>query len=54
MELGDDIMDHLLKCDALCMRLAAVGDEIKSDEKMMILLGAYSLNTVRGQGYRRT
>ncbi|OWZ00717.1 LOW QUALITY PROTEIN: polyprotein [Phytophthora megakarya] len=31
---GDNIMDHLMKFDDLCMRLSAVDDEVREDERL--------------------
>ncbi|OWZ15331.1 LOW QUALITY PROTEIN: polyprotein [Phytophthora megakarya] len=36
----DNIMDHLMKFDDLCMRLSAVGDEGREYERLVILLGS--------------
>ncbi|KAJ0392461.1 hypothetical protein P43SY_002015 [Pythium insidiosum] len=40
MNPGDNIMDHLLKFDDVCMRLDAVGDNVKDDEQLVVLLGS--------------
>lgn len=44
MRAGDDLMVHLMRFDELCMRLAAVGDALQEDEKLVILLGSLSSN----------
>ncbi|DAZ96662.1 TPA: hypothetical protein N0F65_009225 [Lagenidium giganteum] len=41
MSNGDNIMTHLLKFDDLCLRLAAVDDPLKDDDKL-VLLGSLS------------
>lgn len=40
MNDGDNLMDHLLHFDDLCLRLSAVGDSLQDDERLVILLGS--------------
>ena len=40
MATGDNLMEHLLHFDDLCLRLAAVGDVLAEDEKLVVLLGS--------------
>ncbi|KAG6596092.1 putative polyprotein [Phytophthora cinnamomi] len=40
MSAGGNLMDHLLEFDDLCLRLAAVGDKVDDDERLIILLGS--------------
>ena len=42
MEKGSNVMTHLLKFDELCMSMQAIGDEIKADEQLVLLLGSLS------------
>ncbi|DBA00144.1 TPA: hypothetical protein N0F65_000467 [Lagenidium giganteum] len=39
---GDNLMSHLMKFDDLCLRLAAVGDPLGENEKLVDLLGSLS------------
>ncbi|KAE9107495.1 hypothetical protein PF010_g12242 [Phytophthora fragariae] len=40
MSTGDDLMQHLMQFDELCLRLSAVGDVVAEDERLVILLGS--------------
>ena len=40
MTSGYNIMEHFLKFDDLCTRLASVGDEISKDENSVVMLGS--------------
>ena len=40
MQKRDSVMDHFLKFDELCMSMQAIGDEVSSDEQLVILLGS--------------
>ncbi|DAZ99706.1 TPA: hypothetical protein N0F65_000884 [Lagenidium giganteum] len=40
MDEGGNLMEHFLLFDDLCLRLAAVGDRLGDDEKLVILLGS--------------
>jgi hypothetical protein len=40
MSNGDNLMDHFLRFDDLCLRLQAVGDTLDNDERLVILLGS--------------
>lgn len=42
MRAGDDLLQHLMRFDELCVRLAAVGDAMGDEEKLVILLGSLS------------
>ncbi|DAZ97531.1 TPA: hypothetical protein N0F65_003017 [Lagenidium giganteum] len=42
MARGDNLMAHLMKVVDLCLRLAAVGDLLGDNEKLVILLGSLS------------
>ncbi|KAE8994957.1 hypothetical protein PR003_g9833 [Phytophthora rubi] len=37
---GEDLMKHIVRFDDLCAQLAAVGETISEDEKLVILLGS--------------
>lgn len=39
---GSSLLDHLLSFDTLCTNIAAVGDPLPEDEKLVILLGSLS------------
>ncbi|GMF18895.1 unnamed protein product [Phytophthora fragariaefolia] len=40
MSTGDDLLQHLMQFDEMCLRLSAVGDEVAEDERLVILLGS--------------
>lgn len=42
MSADDNLMEHLLLFDDLCLRLSAVGDTLRDDERLVILLGSLS------------
>ncbi|DAZ98113.1 TPA: hypothetical protein N0F65_003099 [Lagenidium giganteum] len=42
MGSGDYLMEHFMRFDDNCLKLAAVGDEVADDEKLVILLGSLS------------
>ncbi|KAE8908337.1 hypothetical protein PF005_g24995 [Phytophthora fragariae] len=37
---GEDLMKHIVRFDDLCSRLAAVGETVSEDERLVILLGS--------------
>jgi hypothetical protein len=39
MSSGENLMDHIVRFDDLCVRLGAVGEKMEDDEKLVILLG---------------
>jgi hypothetical protein len=40
LEEGGNLMDHLMQFDELCLKLAAAGEIIRDDEKLVVLLGS--------------
>lgn len=44
---GEDLMKHIVRFDELCARLAAVGETMPEDEKLVILLGSLPLSTMQ-------
>ncbi|KAK1941373.1 Retrovirus-related Pol polyprotein from transposon TNT 1-94 [Phytophthora citrophthora] len=40
MAPGENLMDHLMQFEDLCLRLTGVGETVTDDEKLVILLGS--------------
>ena len=42
MEKGGNALEHLMKFEEICTRMAAIGDNLNQDEQIILLLGSLS------------